>query len=270
MRVSRDRDTIQGYSTDESGVFNSREGSVEAVYYPECEEDIVKIIKEANETGTSLTISGGGTSITGSRVPMHGGAVISMERMLQTHPYQGLEEMVYKGLAGKIIFYLDKEKQVAHLPPGMLLKELAGALPPTLFYPPDPTETTAAIGGTVATNASGARSFKYGPTRDWIDGLRIVLANGEVLSIKRGETYSDQGGHFKLTTESGAELYFTIPEIPIPNVKNAAGIFSTPGMDLIDLFIGSNWNPNLPIPSWTWHSSETQTRHWLISTGSGT
>jgi len=239
MRISRDRDIIQGYLTDESGVFNSEEGSVEAVFYPESEEDIAQIMKEANETDTRITVSGGGTSITGSRVPMHGGAVISMERMLQTRPYPDLEEVEYKGLAGNITFYLDNDDLIAHIPPGMLLRELAGALPPTLFYPPDPTESTASIGGTVATNASGARSFKYGPTRAWISGLRIVLANGEVLSVQRGQTNSDKSGHFRVMTESGRSMEFNIPDLPLPDVKNAAGVHSKRGMDLIDLFIGS-------------------------------
>ena len=55
--------------------------------------------------------------------------------------------------------------------------------PDSYFYLPDPTETSASLGGTVATNASGARTFRYGPTRAWVRGLRVMLANGEFLDI---------------------------------------------------------------------------------------
>jgi D-lactate dehydrogenase (cytochrome) len=116
-----------------------------------------------------------------------------------------------------------------------------------LFYPPDPTsEDSCAIGGNVACNASGALSYLYGPTRDYIEGLEIALTNGTSLRINRRQIVADQG-LFKVPKE----LFCPTPQSdiiwPAPNLrhktwrecKNAAGLYSAPNMDLIDLFIGS-------------------------------
>jgi len=105
-----------------------------------------------------------------------------------------------------------------------LLRDLyAAALRSGQFYPPDPTETGSAIGGNIATNASGARSFRYGATRRWVERLRVVLAAGTVLDIARGEAIDFDPG-----------------TVPLPRVtKNTAGYLLRPGMDWVDLFIGS-------------------------------
>ena len=99
----------------------------------------------------------------------------------------------------------------------------AAAAPSKQFYGPDPTEYSAAIGGTVATNASGSRSFRYRDTRSHIRALRVVMANGEVLALRRGE-----------------KPPFEIPALPAPDVrKNTAGYYMREGMDYMDLLIGS-------------------------------
>ena len=56
-----------------------------------------------------------------------------------------------------------------------------------LYYPPVPTYDGAFVGGTIATNAAGAATFKYGSTRRWVEGLTVVLADGSVLTIERGQ-----------------------------------------------------------------------------------
>jgi D-lactate dehydrogenase (cytochrome) len=110
----------------------------------------------------------------------------------------------------------------------------------SFHYPVDPTEMSATIGGTVATNASGARTLKYGPTRKWIKGLRVILSSGDILDIQRGEYISSKEGNFIITKADGGVLQFKIPNyIFNTSVKNAAGIYSKPNMDLIDLFVGS-------------------------------
>ena len=68
--------------------------------------------------------------------------------------------------------------------------------PDPYFYPPDPAEMSASLGGTVTTNASGARTFRYGPTRAWVRGLRVMLANGEYLDIPRGKYFASPSGEF--------------------------------------------------------------------------
>jgi FAD/FMN-containing dehydrogenase len=107
---------------------------------------------------------------------------------------------------------------------GVLLRDVHAAAARTgQFYPPDPTETGASIGGTVACNASGSRSFKYGPTGRWVERLHVVLADGRILNIGRGEPVDFDPG-----------------TIPPPGVtKNTAGYLLRPGMDWIDLFLGS-------------------------------
>ena len=71
-----------------------------------------------------------------------------------------------------------------------------------MLYPPDPTERSCFLGGTVATNASGARTFKYGPTRNYVERLKIVLATGDVIDLRRGELKSDVSGKIRISLAS--------------------------------------------------------------------
>ncbi|MFW6182126.1 MAG: FAD-binding oxidoreductase, partial [Spirochaetota bacterium] len=94
------------------------------------------------------------------------------------------------------------------------------------------------IGGTVATNASGARTFFYGPTREYVTGLEAVLPTGELLRLRRGDI-REREGRFTVRREQGSPLVVPAPTYRMPRTKHAAGFYSAPGMDLIDLFIGS-------------------------------
>jgi D-lactate dehydrogenase (cytochrome) len=192
---------------------------ISAVHYPETEADVIETLHEASGSETFATVSGGRTGITGSRIPIHGGIIISMDKFLSP-------------------VIVSEDGHHATLPPGIQLAELDRALPVSLMYPPDPTEKSAFLGGTVATNASGARGFHYGSTRDWVEGLRVVLANGDVLTIKRDECHAENG-ILNFKTESGNNYSVAIPDYMMPNIKNAAGVYSKKNMDLIDLFIGS-------------------------------
>lgn len=94
------------------------------------------------------------------------------------------------------------------------------------WLPPVPTYLGATAGGAVATCAAGAATFKYGTIRPWVHGLTVVLASGEVLLLERGQ-------------RKACDL-ITLPALRMPDVpKCSAGYFIAPGMDLIDLFIGS-------------------------------
>ena len=104
---------------------------------------------------------------------------------------------------------------------------------------PVPTFTGAFVGGVVATNAAGAATFKYGTTRDWVDGLTVVLVCGYVLDLERGEVRADPGARLR---DHLRAWHATVPPGHVSDArvpKCSAGYFAAPDMDLIDLFIGS-------------------------------
>jgi D-lactate dehydrogenase (cytochrome) len=109
-----------------------------------------------------------------------------------------------------------------------------------LFYPPDPTEWSCAIGGTLATNASGARTFKYGATRAYVRNLQLALTTGDVIELRRGEIRADAQGRVRLPLPNGRMLTAQLPSYRMPATrKHAAGYFVAPEMDAVDWFIGS-------------------------------
>ena len=109
-----------------------------------------------------------------------------------------------------------------------------------LFYPPVPTYDGAFVGGTIATNAAGPATFKYGSARRWVEALTIVLADGSILELHRGDITASPDGWLDLPLASGIPVRIPVPAYVMPDVaKLSAGYFARPGMDLIDLFIGS-------------------------------
>ncbi len=168
---------------------------------PDDESGLVRIVRDAASARVPVTVSGAGTGLTGGRVPL-GGWVLSTERLNGVAIHPGY------AVCGA----------------GVLLRDLqAAAAPSKQFYAPDPTEWGASIGGTVATNASGSRSFQYGDTRRHVRALRVVLATGEVLALRRGE-----------------KPPFELPVVAAPSSnKNTAGYYLRAGMDFLDVFIGS-------------------------------
>jgi D-lactate dehydrogenase (cytochrome) len=209
---------IQNYLTDAS---NMPGGHAEKLFIPETADEIATILREANEQNIPVTVSGARTGTVGGAVPF-GGYVISMERLNR-------------------IVSIDRENRRAVVEPGVILGDFQKAVEAEgLFYPPDPTEWSCQIGGTVATNASGARSFKYGATRGFVTGLKIVLADGDGLNIPRGHVFSAGGEPIELVTNSGATLTIKPPTYRRPNVrKNVSGFYNERPLDAIDLFIGS-------------------------------
>ncbi|MGB5849926.1 MAG: FAD-binding oxidoreductase [Ignavibacteriaceae bacterium] len=215
MIVKTQQDEIQNYLIDASNT----KGFCEAVYIPQNVSEMAEIIKEANNKKHSVTISGNGTGLTGARVPK-GGIVISTEK---------LNKIIEINLAEKF----------ALVEPGVLLSELQDSVKlKGLLYAPDPTERNCFIGGTVATNASGARTFKYGSTRNYVEELEIILSDGDLLYLKRGEYFADDL-FLKLKTSSGRDIRLTLPDYKMPKIKNASGYFCKRNMEAIDLFVGS-------------------------------
>lgn len=91
----------------------------------------------------------------------------------------------------------------------------------------------------VACNASGAKSYLYGPTRDHITAVRGVLANGDTIALRRGEIFA-KGYKLELKSEQGNVISVDIPTYKMPDCKNASGYYCHENMDAIDLFIGSD------------------------------
>src|SRR4029450_8928234 len=82
---------------------------------------------------------------------------------------------------------------------GVPLTTLQAALTAShLYYPPVPTFEGAFVGGVISTNAAGAATFKYGSTRPWVTGLTVVLADGSVLDLRRGEVTASPDGIFEI------------------------------------------------------------------------
>jgi D-lactate dehydrogenase (cytochrome) len=124
--------------------------------------------------------------------------------------------------------------------PGVPIATLQQALAErSLYYPPAPTYNGAFVGGTIATNASGAATFKYRSTREWVRSTTVVLATGEVLDLERGQVVAHPDGYFEIDGPAGLRRVpvprYRMPEVP----KHSAGYFAAPGMDLVDLFVGS-------------------------------
>lgn len=239
----RDSALVAAYLSDESRL----KGCAEKVFFPQSETDVAAIVRAAAAENQTVTVSGGRTGITGGAVP-NGGWLMSTEKMnhvtglrfdgkrnvfcLSCQPGMTLESL-NKMTAAKNFGPLDgwtAESRAAL----ELLRE-----PGEWRFMPDPTETSATIGGMIACNASGARTFCYGPTRRHVRALRIVLAGGFLLQIKRDECRADAGGAFRLVLPDGEKRVGMIPSYRMPAVKNAAGYFAEPGMDLLDLFIGA-------------------------------
>ncbi len=232
------------YLTDEA---RFGDGRAERLFYAHSEADVVAVIRWANETKTPLTISAGRTGLTGGAVPQEG-ALLTLELMtnllgigfdqsqkrwyLRAEPGVTLETLNSAILKKQLDVLKGKGTHEEQKALEEFLKD-----PQTYFFPPDPTEMTAHLGGSVAANASGARSFRYKAIRQWIRKIRVVLANGDVLTIPRGEFFADNG-LFQIVLSNGSALDVEIPEYTMPTTKNAAGLFAHPKMDLIDLFIG--------------------------------
>jgi D-lactate dehydrogenase (cytochrome) len=215
MIIKTDPSTFTGFLQDASNF----SGHCDAVYFPENTHELIGLLRTAQADGQPVTVAGNGTGVTGGRVPQ-GGIVVSMEKFCPAPVY-------------------DAEKGTARVAAGVLLGDfMAWCKTRNLFYPPDPTEKNCFVGATIATNASGARTYGYGSTRDFVQALEIVLPDSELLHLRRGVNRASDG-LLSFVSDSGKTYSLRLPEITMPPVKNAAGYFIKPEMDAIDLFIGS-------------------------------
>jgi D-lactate dehydrogenase (cytochrome) len=234
------------YLRDESRLAG---GAADRLVFPRNESEIAAFLSEMNGRAVPVTVSGGRTGIVGGAVPRGGGllSLEKMDRLLDLGRDRGTGAWFIRAQAGillKTLHHRIETKDLAELAASPSLSD-GGALQEFLssaerfFYPVDATETSATLGGTIAANASGERSYRYGPTRKYVRSLRVVLADGSVLSLRRGKTTAGQDGRFQIVTTGGKTLVLDVPRYRMPSVKSSAGYFAAEGMDLIDLFIGS-------------------------------
>lgn len=210
-----------------------RSGKADSLSFPQSEAELRTDLATAFAQGLAVTLQGARTGITAGAVPQ-GGHILSthrMNRLLRMEECDGNPVLTVE--AGVVLSDLRKALTAGAIPPP------AGSPAPQspLFFPPDPTETSAAIGGMIACNASGACSYLYGATRRFVEHLRIVLADGDALTLRRGRERAT-GRTFAVVTEGGRRIEGRLPDYQMPDVKNASGYFAADNMDLIDLFIG--------------------------------
>ena len=176
-------------------------GHAEELFAPETELELAAILKRASQQNIPVTVCGALTGLAGGASPS-GGWAISLTRMRK----------------------LEVGKGRAVVGPGVPLREVQSAASDSgQFYAPDPTENTSSIGGNIAANSSGSRSFRYGATRRHVLSLRVALMDGSIVSFPRGE-----------------KLDFEVPEISLPHTtKHSAGYPLAPGMEWVDLMVGN-------------------------------
>jgi glycolate oxidase len=182
-------------------------GMPEVVLLPVSTEEVSRIMKVASREKIPVTPRGAGTNLTGGSVPTRGGISLSFTKMNR-------------------ILNIDKENRSAAVQPGVInmdfQKELAKR---GLYYPPDPgSMAVTTMGGNVAENAGGPRAVKYGVTKDYLLGLEVVLASGQVMRTG-GKTLKNVTGYNLTQLFCGSEgtlgviTEITVKLIPLPETK---------------------------------------------------
>ena len=140
-------------------------GTADYLAFPTSTKEVSDILKLAYKNEIPVTPRGAGTNLVGSTVPRGEGIVLDLSRM--NH-----------------IIEIDEETFSATVEPGVILEDFQElVLERGLFYPPDPGEKRASIGGNISTNAGGMRAVKYGVTKDYVLGLELVRADGTVITV---------------------------------------------------------------------------------------
>lgn len=182
-RVFYGENISEDYSHDELG---SIKEMPDIVVKANTTEEVSEIMKYAYEHNIPVTARGSGTGLVGAAVALHKGIVLDLSGMNK-------------------ILELDEENLTLTVEPGVLLMEIAKFVEENdLFYPPDPGEKTATIGGNISTNAGGMRAVKYGVTRDYVRGLEVVLPNGHVMNLG-GKVVKNSSGYSIKDLIVGAE-----------------------------------------------------------------
>ncbi len=179
----------------------------DAVVFPETTEQVQKILKLAHKYKTPVICRGAGTNVVGACTVSHGGIILNFTRMNK-------------------ILNISRENMTAVVQPGVILKDLQTAVEKIgLFYPPDPSNmAVSTIGGSIAQSSGGAKTFKYGSTKDYILDLTVVDASGEIIKTGSG-TIKNAAGYNLNSLFAGSEgtlgiiTEATLKLIPKPEAK---------------------------------------------------
>lgn len=239
MRIITDKENIsQNLSSILQDESQYHSGIPEKVFFPETSSDLQFILKEADCKDIPVVFIGAQTGTTGGAVPIEDCFAVCFSSMNRINSIRwcGDTPVLYCD-PGVTLLYINQFLQTPRSWP-YHVDGVESIQDTRYMYPPDPTEYSAQLGGTVATNASGARSFRFGSTRSFVSALDMVMATGEKLEVFRGKIISHDDC-FKMTTDQGRIIQVPSPAFTMPQTKNASGYFSMPSMDLIDLLIGS-------------------------------
>jgi len=207
----------------------------EVVVFARSNSDVSKLLRFASHEKIPVTARGGGFGYVGGCVPAKGGIALSLMRMNQI----------------KQVSFADA---VAVVEPGVFTADMkAAARAQKLFYPPDPASMKdCTIGGNVATNAGGPRCLKYGVTRNYVIGLEIVLANGDVLRIG-GRVHKNKTGFDLIGLFVGSEgmlgvvTEITLRLLPLPPARatlSAAFATATQAAEAVQAIFAAGFLPS--------------------------
>jgi glycolate oxidase len=172
--IQTDADVIDAYSRDRA-VFEQG-GTAAILVMPRSTADVVAAVEAANAANVPIVPRGAGTGLTGAANASDGCVILSLHRM-------------------NAVLDIDTTNRSCRVQPGVINADLKREVAAHgLFYPPDPASVDmSSIGGNVATNAGGLCCVKYGVTRDYVMGLEVVLATGEVMRTGRTTIKSTTG-----------------------------------------------------------------------------
>lgn len=179
----------------------------DAVVFVETVEQVQEVVRLANKYKTPVICRGAGTNVVGACRTDHGGIVLNFSKMNK-------------------ILELSRENMTATVQPGVIVGDLQKAAEKLgLFYPPDPSNlAVSTIGGSIAQASGGAKTFKYGSTKDYVIDLKVVTANGEILrtgasTIKNATGYNLNSLFVGSEGTLGIVVEATMKLIPQPEAK---------------------------------------------------
>jgi len=218
--VETDPDVVGAYLEDASG---RPPGTAAGVLRPEGPESVARWVAATAGTGVRVLPQAARSSLTGGAVP-EGEVVLSVERL------DGVGAVVAEGGRGRV-----------RVGAGVRLRDLQADLAAQGWYfPPVPTYQEAMVGGVVSTNAGGAATFKYGTTRAWVRGVIVVLADGRMLALERGQAVVARGGTLVIERDGDSAWNVQAPDWTLPSVpKISAGYHASDPFDAVDLFVGA-------------------------------